>query len=137
MAHHNALCKTLSSHKVRSLTFVYLCHISTKIWNFQPMLRASGSLIGDRPSCIWLCGLGKNRKTCVVLKTWPPELWTFYKNFCKRLKCPAAAPSELCVLEHLKHGVEHGQHDHVALHQPASVQGCSLRISNSLPCQAH
>ena len=56
------------------------------------------------------------------------------QNFCKRLKCPAAAISELCVLEHLKHGVEHGQHDHLALHQLASVQGCSLRISDYLSC---
>ena len=32
------------------------------------------------------------------------------------------------VLEHLKHGVEHSQHDHVALHQPATVQGHPLRI---------
>ena len=37
-----------------------------------------------------------------------------------------AAPSELHALEHLKHGVEQGQHDHVALHQPVSIQGCSL-----------
>ena len=57
-------------------------------------------------------------------------------NFCKSLKCPTAAPSELHALEHLKHVVEHGQHDHVALHQPASVQGCSLRISDYLSCQA-
>ena len=42
--------------------------------------------------------------------------------------CPAAAVSELRMLEHLKHVVEHGQHDHVALHQPAAVQGHPLRI---------
>ena len=46
-----------------------------------------------------------------------------------RSKCPAAAPSELLVFEHLKHGVEHGQHDHVALNQRAIVQGLPLRIS--------
>ena len=40
-----------------------------------------------------------------------------------------AAPSELCMLEHLKHVVEHGQHDHVALHQSATIQGHPLRIS--------
>ena len=45
-------------------------------------------------------------------------------------------PSESRALEHLKHGVEHGQHDHVALHQPASVQGRSLRISDYLSCRA-
>ena len=39
----------------------------------------------------------------------------------KSLKRPATAPSELHVLEHLKHGVNHGRHDHVALHQPAIV----------------
>ena len=50
------------------------------------------------------------------------------QNFRKRLKCPAAAPSELRVLKHLKYGVKHGQHDHVALHQPAAVQGHPLRI---------
>ena len=49
---------------------------------------------------------------------------------------PAAAPSELRVLEHLKHVVEHGQHDHVALHQPASVQGRSLRFSDYPSCRA-
>ena len=48
----------------------------------------------------------------------------------------AAVPSELQALEHLKHGVEHGQHDHLALHQLASVQGRSLRISDYLSCQA-
>ena len=49
-------------------------------------------------------------------------------NFCKKLKAPAAAPSELRVLEHLKHGVEHGQHDHIALHQPASVHYHGQRL---------
>ena len=44
------------------------------------------------------------------------------------------AVSELRALEHLKHGVEHGQHDHLALHQLASVQGRSLRISDYLSC---
>ena len=44
-----------------------------------------------------------------------------------------AAPSELRVLEH---GVEHGQHGHVALHQPASVKGHPLRICN-LYCRTH
>ena len=41
----------------------------------------------------------------------------------------------LRALEHLKHGVEHGQHDHLALHQLASVQGRSLRISDYLSCR--
>ena len=54
----------------------------------------------------------------------------------KRLKCPAAVVPELRVLEHLKHGVEHGHHDHLALHQLASVQGRSLRISDYLSCRA-
>ena len=40
--------------------------------------------------------------------------------------------SELRALEHLKHGVKHGQHDHLALHQLASVQDRSLRISDYL-----
>ena len=48
------------------------------------------------------------------------------------LKCPAAAVSELHALEHLKHGVEHGQHDYVALHQPASVQGHSLMTYHTM-----
>ena len=43
--------------------------------------------------------------------------------------CLAAAVSELHMLEHLKHGVEHGQHDHFALHQRATIQGHPLRIS--------
>ena len=42
----------------------------------------------------------------------------------------------LHALEHLKHGVKHGQHDHLALHQLASIQGCSLRITDYLSCQA-
>ena len=45
--------------------------------------------------------------------------------------------SLLRMLEHIEHGVEHRQHDNVALDQPASVQGWSLRISNFLSCQAH
>ena len=45
-----------------------------------------------------------------------PELQI--KNFCKKLKYPAAAPSELGVLEHHKHGVKHGQLYHVALNLP-------------------
>ena len=32
--------------------------------------------------------------------------------------CPADAPSELRVPEHLKHGVEHGQHDHLCTSLP-------------------
>ena len=52
----------------------------------------------------------------------------------ENLKLLKKAPSELHVLEHLKHGVKHGQHDHVALHQPASVQGCSPRIRDYLYC---
>ena len=47
-----------------------------------------------------------------------------------------AAPSELDLLEDLKCGVNHGQHDRVALHQPASVQGRSLRFSDFLSCRA-
>ena len=38
---------------------------------------------------------------------------------------PTCAVFELCMLEHLKHGVKH---DHVALQQPTIVQGCPLRI---------
>ena len=35
----------------------------------------------------------------------------------------AVGPSEFGVLEDLKHGVEDVEHDNVALHQPAIVQG--------------
>ena len=44
---------------------------------------------------------------------------------------------EIWLLEHLEHGVEHDQHDQDALCQPASVQGRSLRISDSWSCQSH
>ena len=41
------------------------------------------------------------------------------------------------MLEHLEHGVEHSQHEHVALLQPVFDLGRSLRISNFLSCLAH
>ena len=75
----------------------------------------------------WPCNvthfMEKDIKTCVAPKAQPPELSAFYK--------------ELSVLEQLKHAVEHGQHDQVALHQQATVQGRSQRISNSLSCGVH
>ena len=38
-------------------------------------------------------------------------------------------------LHMLKHGVEYGNHDQVALHQPATAVGCPQRISDFLLCQ--
>ena len=55
------------------------------------------------------------------------DLWQI-SNFYKRLNAPAASPSELRVLEHLKHGVKYGQHYQVTMHQPATVRGRPLRI---------
>ena len=36
------------------------------------------------------------------------------------------------MLEHVEHGVKHGQHDHVTLHQPATIRGCPLKIGERI-----
>ena len=59
----------------------------------------------------------------------PRALRQSFDPFVKVLDLPPHASSELRRLEHLKHGVEHGQHDHVALHQPSEVIPSELVIS--------
>ena len=61
---------------------------------------------------------------------WPGSVSRVMKKVTKTCVAIKARLLELRVLEHLKHGGEHGQHDQVALHQLATVQGGPLRISD-------